>query len=146
MGGSSQWDEYAERLRQQLPTAPESLIEIYVQWAPWIAMIFGAIGIILSIGFLFLGAVISPFLVLGGGSGVNAGIGLFVAIVLLAVSSILELVGGYLMKAMSLTGWWLIAVGLGVGILQNLIHVSVFGLIITLLIGYVHIAVKPRYA
>src|SRR5712692_9268322 len=81
-GSSSQWDEYAERIRRQLPTAPDSLIDIYVKWAPWIAMIFGAIGLFLSIGFLFLGALVTPFLVLGGGSGVNAGIGLFVAIAL----------------------------------------------------------------
>ena len=41
-----QWDAYAERLRAQLPPAPEGLLTGYVRWAPWIAMIFGIIGLV----------------------------------------------------------------------------------------------------
>ena len=42
-GALSQWDMYVERLRVQLPAAPEGLVNGYVRWAPWVAIVFGVI-------------------------------------------------------------------------------------------------------
>jgi hypothetical protein len=43
------------------------------------------------------------------------------------------------------TGWWLLALGLAVSILTNLVRLNILGLIIVLLIAYVHLQVKPNY-
>src|ERR687886_1580914 len=45
----SQWDDYAERLRVQLPAAPEGLLNGYVRWAPWVAIVFGIIGLLATL-------------------------------------------------------------------------------------------------
>jgi hypothetical protein len=141
-----EWDAYAEQLRVKLPPAPESLLSAYVRWAPWVAIVFGIIGGLFLLALLVFGAVLSPFLLLGGASAVSSGFGLFVTLILGIVTSVLEVVGGYLMLKRRLTGWWLLAIGLVVGALSNLFNVSLFGLVITLLIAYVHLLVKPRYA
>jgi hypothetical protein len=60
-------------------------------------------------------------------------------------ASVLEIVGGYLMRQMRLMGWWLLAAGLIIGALNNLLSSSLPGLLITLAIAYVHLQVKPRY-
>jgi hypothetical protein len=141
-----EWDAYAEQLRVKLPPAPESLLSAYVRWAPWVAIVFGIIGALFMLALLAFGAVLSPFLLLGGASAVSSGVGLFITLILGIVTSALEVVGGYLMLKRRLTGWWLLAVGLIVGALSNLFNASLFGLVITLLIAYVHLLVKPRYA
>jgi hypothetical protein len=141
----SQWDAQADRLRAQLPTAPDALMDGYVQWIPWLAMIFGGFGVLLTLGGLLLGAILSPFLLLAGMSGVDAGASAFFALILLLVTSILDVAGGYLMLRRSLTGWWLLALGIVVSILNSVFSMRVFGLVIILLIAYVHLQVKPRY-
>ena len=84
-------------------------------------------------------------IILGGASGVQAGITFVIASLVGVVTSILEVVGGFLMLRRSLLGWWILAVGLAIGILTNVFHVAVFSLVISLLIAYIHIEVKPAY-
>jgi hypothetical protein len=142
---TNQWDAYAERLRVQLPAAPDSLTIPYMQWAPWIAIVFGALGVLLTLGGLFLGAILGPFLLLAGVHGINAGAAAFVALVVLGLSSAVDVVGGYLMRQQLLTGWWLVAVGLILSAVYALLSGNAFSLVFTLLIAYIHLAVKPSY-
>jgi hypothetical protein len=109
-------------------------------------MVFGALGVLLTLGGLLLGALLSPFLLLAGVHGIQAGASAFIALVLLLVASLLDLGGGYLMLQRRLTGWWVVAIGLIVGAVNNLLSINVLGLIITLAIAYVHVHVKPRYS
>jgi hypothetical protein len=122
----SQWDEYAERARKQLPAAPEPLLDGYVRYAPWIAIVFGVLGVIGSLvgGILTLG---SPLFVL------------------LLLNGVLDVVGGYWMLSRRLSGWWLLAIGLILGIISNLLGASILALIVTVFVAYVHLQVKPRY-
>jgi len=141
------WNEYADRLRTQLPAAPESLTPVfngYVAWMPWISIIFGAIGLCVGLGFLLAGALLSPFLVYTGYAG--AGLQLFISIVALLLGSALGVAGGYLMLQRSLTGWWLLAVGYILNALGSLVGGHIFNLIIILAFAYVHLNVKPRYS
>ncbi|HEX2036416.1 MAG TPA: hypothetical protein VHS99_19710 [Chloroflexota bacterium] len=142
----AEWDAYAERLREKLPAAPEGLLNGYVRWAPWVAIVFGVLGVLGLLALFGIGAVLSPFLLLGGASGVATGAGLFLALILGIVTAALEVAGGYLMLKMRLTGWWLLAAGLVVSALNSLFSMSLFGLLITALIAYIHLLVKPRYA
>lgn len=145
-GPISQWDGYAEQLRKQLPPAPEGLLNLYVSWVPWLAIIFGAISLFLLVVAGLIFTAISPLFLLGGTEGVSAGFGALLGLILGIAGAVLSLVGGYMMLKRRLTGWWLLAIGLIVGILTNLVHLAIIGLIIDLLIGYVHLQVKPRYS
>jgi hypothetical protein len=144
-GSTRSWDDYAERLRVQLPAAPEALLDAYVKWAPWLAIVFGGLSLLFLLGLGLLGAVLSPFLVLAGADGINLGVMGLMSLVLGVVASIVEIVGGYKMLQLSLTGWWLAALGLIVSTVSGLLSFNLFGLVITLLIAYVHLQVKPRY-
>ena len=141
----NQWDSYAERLRMKLPDAPPAILNGYVAWIPWLAIIFGALGVLVFLAATVLSAILAPFLLLGGGAAVSYGGMAIVTLVFGLVYSVLDVVGGYLMLNRRLTGWWLLAIGLIINLLTNLLSASLFGLVITLLIGYVHLLVKPRY-
>ncbi len=146
-GGSiSQWDGYVEQIRQQLPPAPEGLLNFYVTWIPWVGIVFGAISLFFTVIIGLVLALVMPFLALGGASAISGGFGAVIAWLLAVAYSVLAIVGAYWMLKRRLTGWWVLAVGLVVGILSNLVHLSILGLIIDLLIGYIHVQVKPRYS
>lgn len=145
-GSRGQWEEYVEQARAKLPEPPPNLMDAYVKWIPWIAIVFGVIGLIFSVGFGLFAAVLSPFLVLAGGEGIKTGLSSIFAIVLGGVASVLSLAGGWMMKQMRATGWWIYAVGLIVSVLNDLATFSILGLAITLLIAWLHVHVRPRYS
>ena len=142
----SQWDAYVERLRVQLPAAPPNLLNGYVRWAPWIAIVFGVFGLLLLLALAGIGAALSPLLLLGGSEGIRSGGSLFMSIVFGLLLAVLDIVGGYLMLKMRVTGWWIVAAGLVVYLIQDLFGGNVLGLIITLLVAYIHVQVRPRYS
>jgi hypothetical protein len=144
-GSRGQWEDYVEQARVKLPEPPPGIMDGYVKWMPWIAIIFGAIGFIFSVVFGLLGAVLSPFLIFLGAEGLRAGMSGLFTVVLAVIGSALSFVGGWKMKQMEATGWWIYGVGLAIGALNNLVGFSVFGLIITLAIAWIHIHVRPRY-
>lgn len=141
----SQWDIYAEQIRVQLPAAPEGLLNGYVRWIPWVAIIFGVLELIL---FVILGGIftlISALFVLGGSEGMSFIAGTFFSIAKYIVLAALEIVGGYWMLQQRLTGWWIFAIGIILNVLFSLLTLNIFGLLIGLAIAYVHVQVKPRY-
>ena len=145
-GTMAQLDEYVEQLRQKLPVAPPGLMDAYVKWAPWLAIVFGGLGFLFSLLGLLASTVLGPLMVVfGGAEGVSAGAALFIAVGFALVGSALDVAGGYLMLKRQATGWWLLAVALVVGILSNVIHLNIVGLVISLAVGYVHVHVRPRY-
>jgi hypothetical protein len=141
----NQLDAQAERLRTQLPLAPPGLLNGYMRFAPWIAIVFGALGILGSIALMGLGAIFSPFLLFAGAQGVSAGGALFLALIVGLLSAALELIGGYLMLQRRATGWWLLALGMVVSFLTNLVHGTILVLVFVALIAYIHLQVKPNY-
>src|SRR5581483_11507224 len=89
---------------------------------------------------------LAPLVVLfGGAAGVGFSGGLFLALIVGLLTAGLEFVGGYLMLQRRATGWWILALGIVISLLNNLIHGSVLTLIIVLLIAYIHLEVKPNY-
>jgi len=142
----AQWDDYVERLRVQLPAAPAELLDGYVKWMPWVAIVFGAIGLFWSVVFGLLGVILTPFLALGGASGVSFGLAMFIAIIGLLLGSAAELYGGYLMLGRNLSGWWLLAIGLAFSAVASLFNGALFVVLLNLAFGYVHVLVKPRYS
>jgi hypothetical protein len=141
----NQLDGQLERLRVQVPAAPPGLLDGYMRFAPWIAIIFGCLGFLGLLALTGVAAVLSPFLLLGGAEGVSAGGGLFLALAFGLVTSALEVVGGYLMLQRRATGWWILAAGLVVSALNSLFHAGILTLIVLVLIAYIHLQVKPNY-
>ncbi len=141
----NQWDVYAEQARLQLPAAPEGLLNGYVRWAPWVAIVFGVFGLLLLVVLGGILTVLSPLLLLGGAEGIQGGASAFFALAIGIVLAALELVGGYMMLNRRLTGWWILAVGIILNVLRSLLTFSILGLILSLAVAYVHLHVKPRY-
>jgi hypothetical protein len=143
--GKSQLDAYAERLRVALPAAPPGLLEGYMRWAPWVAIVFGAIALVFILLFSIVGTVLGSLAIVLGIVPLTAAPSAFLAGVAGLVGAVLDIVGGYLMLQRKETGWWLLAIGIVVAILSNLFRVSLISLLISLAIGYVHLQVKPNY-
>jgi hypothetical protein len=139
----SQVDTYAEQLRVKLPIAPPGLQNAYMNVAPWIAIVFGALGALVSLAALIFSTALGPVMVMFGQPG--SGFGLILASLLSLVIAALEIAGGIMMLQRKATGWWLLALGMIVSLLSSLVHVSVLGLIFWVLIAYVHLEVKPNY-
>ncbi len=139
----SQLDSYAEQLRVKLPAAPPGLLNFYMSVVPWLAIIFGALLILISLVALVGSTILGPLAIMFGSPGV--GLGLVVGSLFALASSVLELVGGWLMLQRKATGWWLLAFGLAISILTSLFRLNILGLIIVLAIAYVHLQVKPNY-
>jgi hypothetical protein len=139
----SQVDTYAEQLRVKLPIAPPGLQNAYMNVAPWIAIVFGALGALVSLAALIFSTALGPLMVMFGQPG--SGFGLILASLLSLVIAALEIAGGIMMLQRKATGWWLLALGMVVSLLSSLVHVSVLGLIFWVLIAYVHLEVKPNY-
>jgi hypothetical protein len=139
----SDMDGYAEKARVALPVAPPGLLNGYMSWAPWVAIVFGVLWILVSLVALVGSTILGPMLILFGAAG--TGFTFFVGSIISLVSAILEVMGGWLMLQRKATGWWLLGLGLTVSLLSSLLHVSVPSLIVLLLIAYVHLQVKPNY-
>src|SRR4051812_40089993 len=103
----SQLDDYAERLRVMMPAAPPGLMDVYMRFAPWVAIIFGGLGVLFTVLALVLGAVAAPFFVALGISTFNGTAAVLFSIFAGLISAALEFAGGYLMLKGRVTGWWL---------------------------------------
>jgi hypothetical protein len=145
LSGGPQLEYYVEQLRRRLPAAPENLINIYVRWAPWVAIVFGVLGVLAFLVLSALSTVLLPFLALAGASGIHAGGLALIESLIGIVVILLEIVGGFMMLQRREVGWWILAFGIAVGILSNLLHVAVLSLVVTLLIAYIHVEARPQY-
>ncbi len=139
----SQLDTYADQLRVKLPVGPPGLLNAYMNVAPWLAIIFGGLGAIISLAALVFSTALGPLLVMFGQPG--SGFALILTSLLSLAVAVLEIAGGVMMLQRKATGWWLLAVGMVVSLLSSLLHVAAIGLIFWLLIGYIHLQVKPNY-
>jgi hypothetical protein len=139
----SQLDAYAEQLRVKLPLAPPGLLDFYMKWVPWLAIVFGVLGVLVSLVALIGSTILGPLFIMFGSPG--TGLGLLVGSVIALASALLDVIGGWLMLQRKATGWWMLAFGLVIGLLSNLLRGSVVGLIVLLLIAYIHLQVKPNY-
>ena len=140
----SQLDAYAERLRVQVPAAPPNILDGYVRFAPWVSIIVGGLLALSLLSLLGVAAAYSPFISAFAGYYYSASI--FQTLLFGLALTALDIAGGYLMLQRKLTGWWLVAAAIVVYLLQDLLTASILGLLITLLIAYIHIQVKPRYS
>ncbi len=131
----------------KFPVLPKNWRETLVRITPILALIFGILGILVSINGLGVLTITSPLAAMGGAAGVGAyGTG-FIALLLYLVASVLLLAAYPGTKAKKIKGWNLLFWSEGVNLIGGLIGVtSIVSAIIGALIGfYLLFQIKSYY-
>jgi hypothetical protein len=122
---------------EKLPRLPKGVNDFIVSVAPWLALIFGVLGLISGLAAFGVLAVLSPFAMVAG-AGKYAFTGPLMAIVLV-VQSVIELWAFPSLKARKVRGWNLIYWSILLSVVSSVFSLSVFSIlsaIIGALIGY----------
>lgn len=128
-----------EELFKKAPALPSSAKDVLVKIAPWIALIFGILGILVGIG----AAGISPLALFGG---VGASMTVLISGVLLLVSSVLMLIAFPKLKAMKFEGWRLIFWANAISIVSTIVTLDIVGAVVSFLVGfYILFQIKSYY-
>lgn len=136
-----------EQWFSKFPPLPKNATDVLVQVMPFIALIFGILGIVVSIGGLGILTATSPLSFLGGASTVSAyGTGFIASIVYLA-ASVLLLAAFPGIKAKKYQGWKLLFWSEVVSLIGGVIGLSsiVSGLIGALIGFYLLFQIKSHY-
>lgn len=134
--------ESMEDFFKKLPQLPANIREVLVKIAPWIALIFGILGVVAG-----LGAVgVSPVAVMGG---VGNSMFLLVSGILTIVSSVLMLMAFPKLQKHQYGGWRLLFWSEAVSVVASLVGItpaSIIGAVIGALIGfYLLFQIKSYY-
>ncbi|MCL4397997.1 hypothetical protein M1403_03145 [Patescibacteria group bacterium] len=128
----------------KLPNLPANVREILVKIAPWLALIFGILGILGSIAATGFLTALSPFIALGGGVGLAAGS--IVGAVLALGSSVLMVMAFPGLRDRKMSGWKLLFGSELVSVIASVVALNLIGAIVGALIGfYLLYQVKSYY-
>ncbi len=121
------------------PALPTQAKEILVKIAPWIALIFGILGVIAGVGAIG----ISPLALL---SGLGNSLTVLLSGVLTLISSVLMLLAYPKLRALKMEGWKLLFWSEVAGVASSLIALAIGGAIIGGFIGfYLLFQIKSYY-
>lgn len=132
-----------EDLFKKLPNLPKNVQEVIVTITPWIALIFGILGVLGGIAGLGILTAFSPVLVLGGSTS-SAGMGI-VSVILGLASSVLLLMAFPGTKARKLKGWNWLFWSEAVSLVSAVIAFSVGGVVFALIGFYLIFQIKSYY-
>lgn len=127
----------------KLPALPKDARDVIAKITPWIALIFGVLGVLGSIAGLGILTVFSPLAVMGGGAQA-LGSGLITAVLGL-VSSALLLAAFPGTKNYKLSGWTLLFWSEAVGLLSAVLAVSLTGILFSLIGFYLIFQIKAHF-
>lgn len=123
---------------KQVPSLPDSVREVLVKITPWLALIFGIIGVIVGLGALGL----SPLALLGG---LDASFVVLLTGVVSIVSSVLMLMAYPKLMKRQYKGWELLFWAEAVNVVSAVLTLSV-GSVLGVLIGfYLLFQIKSYY-
>lgn len=128
---------------KKLPNLPKNIQEVIVTITPWIALIFGILGVLGGVAGLGILTAFSPVLVLGG-SAYSTGTGI-ISVILGLASSALLLMAFPGTKAKKLKGWNFLFWSEAVSIVSAVIAFSVGGVIFSLIGFYIIFQIKSYY-
>lgn len=138
------WMKTMEDWFAKLPPLPANVKDILVKVMPWLALVFGILGVLAAIAATGLMAALSPVMVLGGGVGVATGgvIGALLAV----VGSVLMLASFPGLKNMKIAGWKLAFWSQAVGVVSSVVALNLVGALISALVGfYLLFQIKSYY-
>lgn len=127
-----------EKFFKQAPNLPENAREVLVKIAPWLALIFGILGVIVGLGALGL----SPVALLGG---INASFVVLLTGVVSIVSSILMLMAYPKLVKKQYKGWELLFWSEAVGAVSAVLALSVTSVLGVLIGFYLLFQIKSYY-
>lgn len=139
----SAWMDKMEEWFMKLPSLPKSATDVLVKITPWIALIFGVLGILAGLAGLGILTALSPFVLMGNGlSGTATSL---LTAVLAIVSSALLLAAFPGTKAMKMNGWNLLFWSEVVSAISSILLISVSGVIGALIGFYLLYQIKRYY-
>ena len=125
-----------------LPPLPANAVTTLFKIAPWIALVFGILGVLSGLAGFGILTVFAPFAVAGGVHGYGLG---FISAIGLAVSSLMMLIAFPGLKAGKMNGWNMLFWSEVVSGVASLIGFSI-GSVVGALIGfYLLFQIKSRY-
>lgn len=127
----------------KLPALPENATDVLVRITPWIALIFGLLGVLGSLAGLGILTALSPFVMLGNGIGGTA-TSLLTAVLSL-VSSALLLAAFPGTKAHKIGGWNLLFWSEAVSTVSSVLLLSLTGVIGAFIGFYLLYQIKRYY-
>ena len=132
-----------EKWFSKLPPLPPNWRDVIVSITPWLALIFGIIGVLGSLAAVGVLTFLAPFMVLGGGIGVASG-GIIGALLAL-VASILLVLAFPGTRDRKMSGWRLLFWSEVVSIVASVVAFSVAGIIGALIGFYILFQIKSHY-
>jgi hypothetical protein len=132
-----------EQIYAKLPSLPTNVKDFIVMITPWLALIFGILGVLGSLSAFGISVVASPLVALGG--GFNAATGLIVATIIGLVASILEIVAFPKLLHRKASGWTFLFWIEALGVLSAIISLSGVGVIMALIWFYFLFQIRPYY-
>lgn len=139
---SNSIDAVMEGWFKQLPALPASAVDTLFKITPWIALIFGILGVLTGLAAFGVMTAFAPFAVAGGVHGYGLG---FISAIGLAISSVLMLVAFPGLRAGKMSGWTILFWSEVVSVVASLVGFNV-GSVIGALIGfYLLFQIKPKY-
>jgi len=127
----------------KLPALPKSVNEVIVKISPWIAIIFGVLGVLGSIVALGFVTVLAPFIAMGAGIGQASG-GI-IGVILALISSALLVFAFPGLNRRSEKGWTLLFYSEVVSAVASVVALSVGGLVGNLIGFYIIFQIKSYY-
>lgn len=138
-------DSYIDMIGEyfkKLPELPRGGREAVVAITPWLALIFGVLGIATALVGLGIFTFLAPLAMFAGVRGAGAG---FVIVLLGLASSALLLMAFPGVKARKISGWKLIYYSEVVGIVADIISLSLTGVVFALIGFYFLYQIRSYY-
>lgn len=128
----------------KFPAFPESLIDILVTIAPWLAVIGGILGLL---GLLSLLGLDAAFVGTLGVGAYGSSWRFYVSIIGGAIAAVLYVMAFTPLRAQKKRGWDLMYYAFLVNLLLYLVTFQIFALIISFLIGgWILFQIRPKYS
>lgn len=127
----------------KLPAFPTGVKDFIVTITPWLALIFGILGLLGSIAALGFGAFLSPLLLVGGGT---QAVGAFTINVLIGlVFSVLTLIAVSPLLKRKMFGWLLLFWSEILSVVGAVLTLSLGGILVSLIGFYILFQIKHYY-
>lgn len=127
----------------KLPPLPNNWRDVIVTITPWLALIFGVIGVLGSLAAVGVLTFLAPVVLLGGGIGVASG-GIIGAVLAL-VASVLLVLAFPGTRAKKMSGWNLLFYSEVVSVVSSVVAFSVGGVVGALIGFYILFQIKSHY-
>ena len=132
-----------ENVYKKLPSLPKGVTDFIVAVTPWLAIIFGILGVLGSLAAFGLSTVASPFVAIGGGVGMATS--LIIASIIGLIESVMMIVAFPSLLKRKEFGWVLLFWIQVLAVVAAVINLSIWSVILSLIWFYFVFQVKPYY-